>query len=102
MLHAKPHNNIFNYFQRTPYSELIMFWYYTLQTKNFTRAIEKLKMAHLGYLFSEEYTKQIGTKNILVRKNAWNVKHARRETSFHSYILQKFDEILKLLNHFVI
>ena len=44
LLHTKPHN-IFNYFQQTAYSELIMFWYYTLQTKNFTRVIEKLKIA---------------------------------------------------------
>ena len=55
LLHTKPHN-IFNYFQRTAYSELIMFWYYTLQTKNFTRVIEKLKIVHMGYLFDEECT----------------------------------------------
>ena len=32
-----------------------MFWSYTLQTKNFTRVIEKLKISHLGYLFDKEY-----------------------------------------------
>ena len=34
--------------------KVIMFSYYTLQTKNLTRAIEKLKIARVGYLFGEE------------------------------------------------
>ena len=42
------------YFQQA-YSQLIMFSYYTLQTKNFIRVIEKLKIAHPCYLFGDEY-----------------------------------------------
>ena len=53
MLHTKP-RDIFNYFQRTAYSDLIIFSYYTLQTKNFIRVYEKLKIAHVGSLFYEE------------------------------------------------
>ena len=53
LLHTKPHN-IFNYFQRTAYSELVMFWYYTLETKNSTHVIKKLKIAYPGYRFGEE------------------------------------------------
>ena len=42
-----------------------MFWCYTLQTKNFTRIIEKLKIPHVGYLFDEEYIITIGLRKII-------------------------------------
>ena len=38
-----------------------MFGYYALQKKNFTRVIEKLQIAYLGYLFSEECSKRKGS-----------------------------------------
>ena len=46
--------NIFNYFQRNAYFELLMFWYYTLETKKFARVIENLRIDHVGYLFNQE------------------------------------------------
>ena len=50
LLHTKP-DNIFHYFQRTVM--FIMFWYYySLETKNFARVIEKLKITHQGYLLA--------------------------------------------------
>ena len=48
LLHTTLHN-IFNYFQRTAYPELIIFLILYV-----TRVIEKLKIAHMGYLFDEE------------------------------------------------